>query len=52
MPKYSLKPINCKEKIKTLRADSKEQAIEFFAQVKVLPIEKFIKLYEVIEEVH
>jgi hypothetical protein len=49
MPKYSYRSKQSKEYIHTIQAKNKEQAIEFFAKIKVLEIDKFNKLYEVIE---
>lgn len=49
MPKYSFKPKNSNEYIKSVEADNLEQATEILAQVKQLPITDFKKIYEVVE---
>jgi len=50
MPKYSFRPIKSKEVIRTLEASDKSEAELIFAKIKVLPIEQFLNLYEVVKE--
>lgn len=49
MPKFSFKPKRSNEFIKSVEASTKEEAIKFFAKIKVLDTDKFNNLYEVIE---
>lgn len=49
MPKYSFNSKSSKEVIKTVDAANITEAAEFFAKLKVLPLSKFLKLYEVIK---
>ena len=49
MPKYSFKPKNTKEFISSVNASSLSEAKQIFAKIKVLSLENFNKLYEVIE---
>lgn len=49
MPKYSFRSKQSKEYIHTVEAKNKEQATEFFAKLKVLEIDKFTNIYEVVE---
>ena len=52
MPKYSFNSKSSKESISVVEAVNKSAAIEFFAKLKVLPLTKFLDLYEVVERVH
>jgi len=47
MKKFKFCAINSEEAIATCEANNKEQAIETFAAIKQLPIDKFNKLYHV-----
>ena len=47
--KYSLKPINSNEVIKTIDATSYHQAQQWFVETKKLKLEAFSRLYEVIK---
>ena len=49
MPKYSFKPKSTKEFISSINASSLEEAKQMFAKIKVLSLETFNKLYEVVE---
>jgi len=47
MPRYSYQSKYSREVINSIDASSLSEAVEFFAQVKVLSKEKFLELYEV-----
>lgn len=49
MPKYSYRPKNSKEPVNTITASNLQQAIDYFAKIKVLSKDKFLEIYEVIE---
>ena len=49
MPKYSFQTKVGKEVVSSINAKSIEEATTIFARIKVLPEEKFLELYEVIE---
>ena len=49
MPKYSFRTKQSKEVIKSIYCPTYEQAVIEFAKIKVLPLDKFLELYEVIE---
>lgn len=49
MPTYSLHTKRSKEVISVKNATSLEEAVEIFARIKDLSIEKFNKIYEVTE---
>jgi len=49
MPKYSFRTKQSKEVIKSIHCPTYEEAVIKFAQIKVLPLDKFLELYEVIE---
>jgi|TARA_R100000030_G_scaffold87337_2_gene70998 hypothetical protein len=50
MPKFSFRPIKSQESISILDASSKSEAESIFAKIKVLPLDKFLKIYEVVKE--
>jgi|14_taG_2_1085336.scaffolds.fasta_scaffold08957_5 hypothetical protein len=47
MAKYSFHSKNSKESLKVINANSKAEAVKYFAKLKVLPEDKFLELYEV-----
>ena len=47
MAKYSFHSKLSKESIKLVNANSKKEAISFFAKLKNLSVDKFLELYEV-----
>ena len=49
MPKYSFSTKQSKEVIKATYCQTYEEAVIKFAKIKVLPLDKFLELYEVIE---
>jgi len=49
MGKFSFHSKYSKESLKVVEAKSKEDAVNFFAKLKVLSVDKFLELYEVIE---
>jgi len=49
MKKFKFSTLNSEEAITTCEANSKEQAIETFAAIKKLPVDKFNELYQVTE---
>jgi hypothetical protein len=49
MPKYSFRTKSSKEIIKSVNRSNIEDAISYFAKIKVLQTEQFLKIYEVIE---
>lgn len=49
MANYSFRPKNTNEFVKSINANSVKQAVEYFAQIKNLPVDSFNKLYEVIK---
>lgn len=52
MPRYSFNSKFNKESIGIIDAVNKSAATEFFANLKVLPLTKFLDLYEVVERGH
>ena len=51
MQTYYFKSKHSKEKFSSrINTDTREEAIEYFAEVKQLPIKEFEKLYEVKED--
>lgn len=49
MAKFSFRTLKSDEYISTTNVRTKEEAIIKFAKIKDLPIEKFLKLYEVVK---
>jgi len=48
--KFYSKTDSSKESYRTFQASSRIEAVEHFAKMKELSVEKFLKVYDVIEE--